>query len=281
MGLDDLEALVHERRGVYRDFGAHLPLRVAQSLVHGDLRELFAGQVAEGAAAARDDQPPYGRPFARETLKDGRVFGVYRQNRRPPFGRQPHDPFAGHDERFLVGQRQFLARAERRDGGCEAGVAHQRVDHDFGVARGGDLRHGLLAGVDFRVGAGQRFAQLRIAALVGDDRRVGVELPGLCREPLPVAAGRQHPRLEAVGVFAYDVERLYADGAGRTQYGDSLFHVLSENDVLLGIDGFAVAPEFEFEKFAFALLPDGVVADELARADGLSRCDERLREVLV
>ena len=199
---------------------------MVQRLLHGDRGELFAPQVAEGAAAAGDDQPPDRGPLTRETLEDGRVLGVDRQDGGLVPAGKGHDIRAAHDERLLVGQRQFLARFERRDRGGQTGIADQGVHHDVDIACGGNLRHGLVARVDLRVGVGQRVAQGRVALPVGDDRGVGVELPGLRGQLLPVAVGRQRADLEAVGVLTHDVERLYADRTGRAQYGESLFHGL-------------------------------------------------------
>ena len=51
------------------------------------------------------------------------------------------------------------------------------------------LRHGLLAGIHLRVGAGERVAQRRIVPFVGYRHGVGVELQGLLGEPLPSGCG--------------------------------------------------------------------------------------------
>ena len=107
-----------------------------------------------------------------------------------------HHVFAAHHERLLVGQRQFLPGAERGHRRRQPGVAYQRVDHHVRIAARRDLGHGILSGVNLHVGAGQRIAQLPVIAFVGDDRRVRVEFPCLCREPLPVAVGRQHAHFE-------------------------------------------------------------------------------------
>ena len=224
-GLDDLETLVHERRGVDGDLGAHRPLGMAQRLFRRDVGERLARYVAQRAARAGDDEPPRCRAFAREALEYGRMLRVDRQDRSPVFGRHAHDVFAAHHERLLVGQGQFLAGAERRDRGGEARIAHQGIDHDLGAAGRRDLGHGLLAGVDLGVGVGQRVAQRGIAVLVGDDDRVGIEFAGLLCEQLPAAARREDAGFEEFGILAHDVERLHADRARGTQYGKSLSHV--------------------------------------------------------
>ena len=57
VGLDHLEALVHERRRVDGDLGAHVPGGVAQRVGDGDLLELLAGEAPERTAAGGEDQP--------------------------------------------------------------------------------------------------------------------------------------------------------------------------------------------------------------------------------
>ena len=226
--LDHLEPFVDQGRGVDRDLGAHRPLGVAQGLFDGHRGELLALQVAQRAAAARDDEAAQGRPFACEALEDGRMLRVDRQDRRTAFARQRHHVCAGDDERLLVRQRQLLARFDRSDGGGEPRIAHQGVDDHLRVARRGDLRHGLLTREDLRVGVGEGVAQRFVEARVGDDDRRGVEGARLLGQPPPVAVSRQHDGFEAVGIFAYDVERLLADGSRGSQNGQSLFHVGSE-----------------------------------------------------
>jgi hypothetical protein len=58
-GLDDLERLVHHRRGVDRDLAAHDPVRVRAGLVGRDARE--RGRVARAERAARTRSGRCGR----------------------------------------------------------------------------------------------------------------------------------------------------------------------------------------------------------------------------
>ena len=134
VGFDDLEPFVDQRGRIYGNLGAHLPLGVPQGLPDGDGFELFVREVAQGAAATRNDKPPHGRLLARKTLEDGRVFRINGQNRRPVLLGQAHDDFAADDQRFLVGQGEFLAGAQGCDGGREPGIADQRIDHNVRVA---------------------------------------------------------------------------------------------------------------------------------------------------
>ena len=85
VSLDDLEALVHERRGVHRDLGAHRPRGVGQRLLDGDTFEVFELAATERAAAG-------GQQYSRETsgapvdlartkaLVDRTMLGVHRHD---------------------------------------------------------------------------------------------------------------------------------------------------------------------------------------------------------
>ena len=116
VGLDHLEALVHQRRRVDRDLRAHLPRRVGQRLVDVDVGELGARAAAERPAAGGEHDPgdlAAGVADAAQALVDGAVLAVDRHElgaRRRP--QRLHDRAAG-DEALLVGQRQALAALQR------------------------------------------------------------------------------------------------------------------------------------------------------------------------
>ena len=84
VGLDQLEALVHQRRRVDRDLAAHRPGRVLERLLDGDLLELGAAAAAERAAAGGQDEPLDGPgALAGEQLVQRRVLGVDGDDRAP------------------------------------------------------------------------------------------------------------------------------------------------------------------------------------------------------
>jgi hypothetical protein len=57
MGLDDLEALVHQGGGVHGDLGAHAPGGMGQGLLHRDPLELGSRPAPERSAAGGEHQP--------------------------------------------------------------------------------------------------------------------------------------------------------------------------------------------------------------------------------
>jgi hypothetical protein len=69
-----------------------------------------------------------------------------------------HEQLAGHDQRFLVRQQDFLAGARRGQGRGQAGGADDGGHHGVGVRAGSDVAQRLLA-VDVDRQAGQQLAQ--------------------------------------------------------------------------------------------------------------------------
>ena len=134
VGLDELEALVHQRRRVDRDLAAHRPRGVLERLLDGDALELRAAAAAERAAAGGEhelvDRP---RPLGGDELVQRRVLGVDGDDLRAGGLGQLRHELAADDERLLVGQREVDALAERRHRRAQAGRADQRVEHEVGA----------------------------------------------------------------------------------------------------------------------------------------------------
>src|SRR5690606_24405662 len=78
MGLDDLQALVHQGGGVDGDFAPHAPGGVSHRLFDGDCCQFSRGGVAEGAAGGGQGDPfDLGLLVSNgEALPDGAVLAV-------------------------------------------------------------------------------------------------------------------------------------------------------------------------------------------------------------
>ena len=133
--LDDLQALVDQRRGVRRDEGAHGPGRVRERLLGRDVGEL-------GAGAGRGTGPPLAVRTSRSTspgapgpqaLRDRRVLGVDRHDlarRRPPASTS--GPPMISDSLFASASR--LPAAQRGQRRLEPGGAAHPVEDDVRAA---------------------------------------------------------------------------------------------------------------------------------------------------
>ena len=224
--LDQLQALVDQRRRVDRDDRAHVPGRVGQRLLDGDVGELVGGAAAERAAAGGEDQPgDLVAGAAAQALGQRRVLGVDRHElararRRPVTSAPP----AISDS--LLASATVRPASSAASVGPQADRAGDAVEDDVGRA-GGELLGGPGAGQDLRQGV----LALRPAALrrrgvegqlqvlrgggPGDGDGADAERQRLLGEQGDVpAAGGQPGDPQPVGVLRGDGDRLPADRAG-------------------------------------------------------------------
>ena len=90
VGLDDLQAFVHQRRRINRDLAAHAPRRMLQRVGGRHIRQLRESAPAKRSARRRQHDPLHlGRATAVQTLVDRVVLAVDRQDRRRPAAAPP------------------------------------------------------------------------------------------------------------------------------------------------------------------------------------------------
>ena len=135
-------------------------ISVAESMVifgpirHVGWRSASAAVTRARASAARCSRngPPDAVRISRLTsagcaavqaLVDRVVLAVDRQHRDAAPPRRRHHHRARHDEDFLVGERDRLARLDRREDGVERGRAGRGEQHDVGVGMRRDLDQAL------------------------------------------------------------------------------------------------------------------------------------------
>ena len=91
---------------------------MAQGVSLGYALQLLHREVAERTARGRQQNLLNGvLVFADQTLEDGRVLAVYRQNRGVVFGCQVANQFTGHHQRLFVCQTDGLACLDGMNGG--------------------------------------------------------------------------------------------------------------------------------------------------------------------
>ena len=208
VGLDHLEALVHERRGVDRDLRAHVPRGVLERVGDRDQRKLLTRVAAERPSARGEDQAPdlVGRAGPQRLVERG-VLAVDGNDLARATRACGRDHRATGDQALLVGKRKALAVDERGDRRRKSGEADDRVQHDIGVGVRGEL------------GERVRIAGARTRVFDGN-----TELDALRFEELGVATGSERHHLVAVAMVPDDFERLGADGTGGAE-DDDFAHV--------------------------------------------------------
>ena len=219
VGLDDLEALVHQRAGVDGDLRAHLPGRMGQGIGDGDRFQLSSGAAPEGSAASRQDDGghPIRMIVGPQALVNGAVLGVDRNDLGPRIGADPLNHRSGRDQRLLVGQPEPLARLQGRQRHRQPGESDYSVDDRVGG--GGRGRHRVLPGEQLHAGR-QQLGQSGGAGRVGQRDDLRPEAMGLLGQQLHRAGCSQRDHAVSVGPGPHDVERLGSNRSGRAQNSD-------------------------------------------------------------
>src|SRR5688572_17119308 len=229
-GLDQFEALVHQRRRVDRDLRAHAPVRVRDCLFRRHRRQVFAPRAQEWAAGRGEQDARDARRGAawgsarRQALEDRVVLAVDRQDGRARAPRSLEQESAREHQRFLVGQQDLLARSrgrERRretdgadDGGHDGIRLRQRRDGGERVGSAGDARRQSRARDALREARGR--------GAIGESRNGGAMTLDLREQRLVIRVRGKRDDAEPFRVADGDVERRLADRARRAEDCEAL-----------------------------------------------------------
>jgi hypothetical protein len=177
MRLDQLQALVHERRRVDRDLRAHVPGRVCKRFGRRDVGELASTTSTKGTPRGGEDERVdrfLGPAF--EALEPGRMLAVNGQDppSAPLLGGERERP--GCNEALLVRQREVDAALERLQRRREACESHDGVQDDVWLARPDELVKGWVAADRHVLDAVLACDPLRLVRLRSDGDRAQLEL---------------------------------------------------------------------------------------------------------
>ena len=238
--LDDLQALVGQRRRVDGDLGSHGPGRVPQGLLRGDRSQLVRGGIEERTARCGEHEPcDPGRRFTDQALPDGGVLRVDRpqpgerrgervarvrcRTRRGQARRLGHDEVAARDERLLVGGRHDLAGAQRSQDGPQRDHAARTDDDDVHVVPGGEGHEGSVSA---HADDARRQVELHVLVRQRHGSRAQASCLGL--QLRRVAPRRQRHHAETIRMALEHLHGLEADAAGRPEQRDAETPVLSQ-----------------------------------------------------
>ena len=157
-----------------------------------------------------------GPPEALQALKNGGMLAVHGQDMDARFARRLHHQRAARHERLLVGQQHALAAVQGRHDRGKARNADHGDEHVLRVGLARDAGDGILAEdpVDAVLQILRNLCRRNAQA-----RHARTESAHLLKKARIARTGGQCRHLKAVGVQRGDLQRLRADGAGRTQYG--------------------------------------------------------------
>ena len=224
VGLDQLEALVHERGRVDGDLAAHRPGGMGERLLDGDRLQLGGLAAAERSPRRGEDQLEHGAgPLGGQQLVQRRVLGVDRDDRGPGGLGELRYQLAADDQRLLVGQRQVDPLAQRRHRRHQARRAHDPVEHQVTAGLGDERDEPVGPSQHLAVGPG--LGGLSGGVGVGQGDPLDPVGAGLLEQGLPRAPGAQAHHLQLVLAAARDdVEGLDPDRAGGPQDDEPARH---------------------------------------------------------
>ena len=157
--LNDLQALVHQRRRVYRDFAAHAPGRVSERFFRSYVPEAFKRPAAERPAGRSEKnfskRASVSRIVPVQTLKNCGMLTVYGQNPYAVRCGFPHDKLARRDERLFICKRNICSAADRRQRRPQSDHSNNRRYKKLGAASG-HLQKALLTVKNLRLQLGSR-----------------------------------------------------------------------------------------------------------------------------
>ena len=206
--------------------GPHVPVGVAEGVLLLFARQLGGLHPKERPARGgqQDLFESFGAVGVLQTLEDGRVFAVHRQQMDPLPGHRLGHQMAAGDQTLLVGQGQVVAALDGRQAGPQARDAHHAVQNHVRPIQPGQGHQAL--------GAPEQPGSIRPARQSGvhcfGGRRVSdadvfrVEFLDLLQERFHPAVGRKAEHLILLGPD--HVQALGADGTGGAQQGDFLCH---------------------------------------------------------
>ena len=218
-GLDYLEPLVHERRGVDRDLRPHLPGRMGEGVGHAHRCEISRFPPPERSPACRDhDSGNLANAATGKALVYRTVLGVDRDELGTRARACALDHRRAGHERFLVREGEPASLPQRGDRHAEARESDDGVQHHVGSFDERGQRTRTCTQLDARR---QQIGEPALEGTVGDRDDTGVELFGLGRKKLERSGRPERAHTEAIRGRPEHIEGLGADRASGPHDGDA------------------------------------------------------------
>lgn len=137
-----------------------------------------------------------------------------------------HDELAGGNEHFLVGESDGAAELESFVGSFEADNANGGGNDNIGAGMSGSGQHAFTTVVNggkrLKILLAEAASEFRGELRSGDGDDLGMMAKDVATELLEVAASGEGHNFELIGEGFDDGESLAANGAGRTEDGETL-----------------------------------------------------------
>ena len=213
--FNDLKTFIHQSGTIHRDFSAHFPIGMSQGVGLCRNLKLLLCPAKEGAAGAGQNNllNLCGAMRAHQTLKNGRMLRVHRDNLCTIFGGLRHDQFTGADQGFLIGKANALSGTNGGQCGFQAYHAHHGGDDAIHLWECGRFHQAFLSPCDSCRQIGDSNLQLRCGLRISHNSQFRNKFPALLRHALHAGGCGQCSDPDTFKV-SYNVEALSANGAG-------------------------------------------------------------------
>ncbi len=226
-GLDELQSLVHEGRGIHGNLASHHPVGMSDRLLGSRGGDGLAGPVTEWPPGSGQENAPYTGRLRSDTrvmwhaLEDGVVLAVDRQQHRTASTHRLHEQ-RGQPSRATPCSPAADAcpRARRRRAWSAGRLRRQSRPSRCEPQASRQFGQSALARQDPCLGRGVSEESLELAGrrLVGKRGIRGTITRDLLGELRSAAVRSNGNEFESIGMARDDIEGALANGAGRAQY---------------------------------------------------------------
>ncbi len=217
-GLDHLQPLIDQGRGIDRDLPPHGPGRVLQGILRPHILKLLLRPAPERpAGSGKPDLVNAVSGFTVQGLEDGAVLAVHRKDGNTLLSRKLHDQVPCRDQRLLIGQSNLLSRFDRGHSRPDAHHPHDRGHEILVTLHRSHLENSVHPGQDLHIQISHTHAQILRSLLIPHDCLLRSKLPDLLLHQSNTPPGTERHDLN-ISLLPRHIQCLLSDRSGRTQY---------------------------------------------------------------
>ena len=216
LGLHNFQTFVYQGRGIYSDLPSHYPVWMFQSIRNRNISKFFCGTSAEWSAGCRDQKfMDLFVFFSMDSLENGAVFTVNREDGYAVFLCHWHDQMTGCDKGFLIRQGDVLSGTDSLHSRADPDHSHDRSDKDIGFRHGRKFQKSFHSADYLCVRIRNTCFQVPGCLFIPDCSQKWMKLPDLFFQFLHTFS-RTDRNNTKIFIFSCHIQCLSSDGTGRT-----------------------------------------------------------------
>ena len=213
--LDDFQTLVHHGGGIDGNLPAHGPLWMIQRLIQSHIFQLFRRVLPERSPGCGQKNPPnFPSLVSFQTLENGAVLAVYRQELHALSRHGIHHQRASGHQGFLIGQRNILPQPDSVIGRRQTADSHQGI-HNHVSLDFRQLNQTFIAIVHGKIR--ESFLHPTSIRFVSHADPMRPIFLNLLNQFIHPASAAQSGHGKQIRILIHNVQGLRTDGAGASQ----------------------------------------------------------------